>query len=191
MPPPSVQRRMRSFGRSLTRRQSLVGEPDRALQPGESLASFTSGAFGSTSRRNCGSWTSKPSMSLPGMARGPAADRHAAAPSSARRVRRRSCRSGGPCGRPSRCSPGPRRSENSPGPCSIRVPSMLSIHQRPDSTTIHCGAGFSCQSPTQPTGCTVKTTVPRLRACLSFHCGAAPPTCFQLELASARTAAGG
>ena len=36
---------------------------------------------------------------------------------------------------------------------------MLSMNQRPDSTTIHCGAGFSCQSPIQPTGCTVNTTV--------------------------------
>ncbi len=55
---------------------------------------------------------------------------------------------------------------------------MLSIHQRPDSTTIHCGAGFSCQSPTQPTGCTVNTVVLETVSCLLFHCGSAPPTPF-------------
>ena len=51
-----------------------------------------------------------------------------------------------------------------------------STHQRPESGTIHCGAGFSCQSPTQPTGCTVNT-VGRLAArLLLFHCGSAAPT---------------
>ena len=55
---------------------------------------------------------------------------------------------------------------------------MLSIHQRPDSTTIHCGAGFSCHSPIQPTGCTVNTGVADTVSCLLFHCGSAGPTPF-------------
>ena len=75
--------------------------------------------------------------------------------------------------------------ENSPGPCSTRVPSMLSSHQRPDSTTIHCGAGFSCQSPTQPTGWTVTTTVEDCSGCLLFHCGSAPPTPFNSNVEGA------
>ena len=65
---------------------------------------------------------------------------------------------------------------------------MLSIHQRPDSTTIHCGAGFSCQSPTQPTGCTVTTTVEEWVSCLLFHCGSAPPTPFSSNSVSAHCA---
>ncbi len=42
--------------------------------------------------------------------------------------------------------------EISPGPISTRVPSIDSTNQRPDSGTIHCGLGFSCQAPIQPTG---------------------------------------
>jgi hypothetical protein len=70
----------------------------------------------------------------------------------------------------------------SPGPNSTRVPSIASTHQRPESGTIHCGAGFSCQSPTQPTGCTVKTTVDSPRGCWLFHCGSASPTPLKVEI---------
>ena len=46
----------------------------------------------------------------------------------------------------------------SPGPISTREPSCVSMNQRPDSGTTHCGFGLSCHSPTQPTGRTVKKT---------------------------------
>src|SRR5262249_45159378 len=50
--------------------------------------------------------------------------------------------------------------EISPGPISTRTPSIDSTNQRPDKGMIHCGRGFSCQSPIQPTGSTVTNTVP-------------------------------
>ena len=39
---------------------------------------------------------------------------------------------------------------------------------------IHCGFGFSCHSPTQPTGWTTTSTVAPGVLCLSIHDGAAP-----------------
>jgi hypothetical protein len=38
---------------------------------------------------------------------------------------------------------------------------------------IHCGFGFSCQSPIQPTGSTVTKTVASSRVFCPIHCGAA------------------
>ena len=80
--------------------------------------------------------------------------------------------------RPSRrrCSPGPRRTRTRPAPSRCACRPSPRPTSGPTAATIHCGAGFSCQSPTQPTGCTVNTTVASPRACLSFHCGSAAPT---------------
>ncbi|RYB03302.1 CxxxxCH/CxxCH domain-containing protein [Lichenibacterium ramalinae] len=61
---------------------------------------------------------------------------------------------------------------SSPGPISTRWPSMVSTNHRPVRMAIHCGLGFSCHSPTQPTGRTVKVTPAWHGSILSFHCGA-------------------
>ena len=64
--------------------------------------------------------------------------------------------------------------DSSPGPISTRLPSMVSTNQQPESGTIHCGFGFSCHSPTQPTGRTMMIMwVPGLLS-RSTHDGAAP-----------------
>ena len=52
---------------------------------------------------------------------------------------------------------------------------MVSTYHRPDSGTIHCGFGFSCQVPTHPTGWTLTRTLAGEAPRMSFHCGAAPP----------------
>ncbi|WP_353890161.1 CxxxxCH/CxxCH domain-containing protein [uncultured Methylobacterium sp.] len=66
---------------------------------------------------------------------------------------------------------------------------MVSTNQRPESTAIHCGFGFSCHSPTQPTGRTVKVTPAWLGSILSFHCGATPgPTPWNWNAVSANCA---
>jgi hypothetical protein len=84
---------------------------------------------------------------------------------------------------PDRCPFRPRASglqfwsppnDSSPGPISTRLPSIVSTNQRPESGTIHWGFGFSCHSPTQPTGWTTITTVVPGALCLSSHEGAAP-----------------
>src|SRR6185437_10708414 len=88
---------------------------------------------------------------------------------------------------PERCPRRPRASgrqpwsspnEISPGPISTRSPSMVTTYQRPESGTIHCGFGFSCHSPTQPTGSTLRFTVATPRCTSSCHCGAAPGIAF-------------
>src|ERR1700689_1697508 len=61
----------------------------------------------------------------------------------------------------------------SPDPISTRRPSIDSTNQRPDNGMIHCGFGFSCQSPIQPTGSTVMKTVAASLVLAPIHCGAA------------------
>jgi hypothetical protein len=58
--------------------------------------------------------------------------------------------------------------ESSPGPISTRVLSIVSTYHRPEIGTIHCGAGFSCQSPSTPGGSVRNNTLAgRL---LVMHC---------------------
>ena len=62
---------------------------------------------------------------------------------------------------------------------------MVSTNQRPVRMAIHCGLGFSCHSPTQPTGSTVKVTPAVDGSMRSFHCGATPgPTPLSSNAAS-------
>ena len=63
---------------------------------------------------------------------------------------------------------------SSPGPISTRWPSIVSTNHRPVRMAIHCGRGFSCQFPTQPTGSTVKVTPACVLSILLFHCGSTP-----------------
>ena len=180
IPPVSVQRRIRSLGMSLTSRHSWSANQTGPSSQPRPFGEFYQRCVG---QHEPGKARGFPDLEIVhgkssenGRVDGP--EERAIARSSAPLAPRRWCPRRWPL-LPARAvqfwsSP----SENSPAPCSMRVPSIASIHHRPDSTTIHCGAGFSCHSPTQPTGWTVNTTVASERACALFHCADAPPICF-------------
>ena len=186
-PPLSVQRRMRSFGRSLTSRHSWSANQTGPLEPGETLRQLHQRRV----RQHIGGGTagrmiSKPSIYSTRVAGAcAAADMCSCTRHQHRRHDRPSCRSGGPSGRPSRRTPGPRRARTRPAParCGCR-PCSRSTSARTARRSIAAPGSRATRRPSRPAARS-RPRSPRLRACRLFHCGAASPTPFSSNSVSA------